>query len=511
MAIQFPNSPGIGSVFTDTDAGFSYEWTGVVWKSFTPAASSNVRELDDISSSFNNSTTTFNLTIGGVAYQPRSAAMLQISLGGVIQEPSTDYTVSTSTITFTTAPNAGLDFFGVVRGTAVAIDYANNGNVQTKQEFTATLGQTSFTVTGGYTQGYVDVFRNGIRLGSDDFTDTSGTAIVLTVPAQADDLIEVVKYNVASIVVSQGEFTNINVSGIVTASSFEGDGSSLTGIDATALKDSGGNVKAQANPGGVVITGVTTATTFVGNLTGNVTGNTSGTAGGLTGTPNITVGSVTAASGSFSGNVSIGGTLTYQDVTNIDAVGIITAQQGIQVLANGLTVTGVSTFNDNIDLQDDDKILIGTGDDLEIYHDGTDNIIKSALGALKIQAAGSNSYTVHISARTDKETIKCYNNTNAPYVELYYDNSKKLETSSGGITVTGNLLPEANGTRDLGATGTRWANLYTSDIDLSNEAKGGNEVDGTWGSYTIQEGENDLFLINRRTGKTFKFVLEEIN
>ena len=339
MAIQFPNSPGIGSVFTDTDAGFSYEWTGVVWKSFTPAASSNVRELDDISSSFDNSTTTFNLTIGGAAYQPRSAAMLQISLGGVIQEPSTDYTISTSTITFTTAPNAGLDFFGVVRGTAVAIDYANNGNVQTKQEFTATEGQTSFTVTGGYTQGYVDVFRNGIRLGSDDFTDTSGTAIVLTVPAQADDLIEVVKYNVASIVVSQGEFTNLNVSGIVTASSFEGDGSSLTGIDATSLKDSGGNikaqanpggvvitgiatatgfkvgaaisvsdgavsatrfhgdgsnltgidatslkdsggnVKAQANPGGVVITGVATATTFVGNLTGDVTGNTSGTAG----------------------------------------------------------------------------------------------------------------------------------------------------------------------------------------------------------------------------------------
>ena len=188
-------------------------------------------------------------------------------------------------------------------------------------------------------QGYIDVFRNGIRLGSDDFTDTSGTAIVLTVPAQADDLIEVVKYNVASIVVSQGEFTNLNVSGIVTASSFEGDGSSLTGIDATSLKDSGGNikaqanpggvvitgiatatgfkvgaaisvsdgavsatrfhgdgsnltgidatslkdsggnVKAQANPGGVVITGVATATTFVGNLTGDVTGNTSGTAG----------------------------------------------------------------------------------------------------------------------------------------------------------------------------------------------------------------------------------------
>jgi len=368
VAIQFPNSPGIGSVFTDTDAGFSYEWTGVVWKSFTPAAANNIRELDDISSNFNNSTTTFNLTIGGVAYEPRSAAMLQISLGGVIQEPNTDYTISLDTITFTTAPNSGLDFFGVVRGTAVAIDFANDGNVQTKQEFTATLGQTSFTVTGGYTQGYVDVFRNGVRLGSDDFTDTSETAIVLTVPAQADDLIEVVKYNVASLVVSQGQFANLNISGVTTvgvltgatsiqSGVFYGDGSALTGIDATSLKDSGGNVKAQANPGGVVITGVATATTFKGDLTGDVTGDVTGNADtattatnaqGLSGSPTIAITNLTGVAATFTGNVTIGGTLTYQDVTNIDSVGIITAQQGIQVLANGVDVTGIGTFEDRI-------------------------------------------------------------------------------------------------------------------------------------------------------------------
>ena len=80
-----------------------------------------------------------------------------------------------------------------------------------------------------------------------------------------------------------------------------------------------------------------------------------------------------------------------------------------------------------------------------------------------------------------------------------------------GIITSQNILPDGDGTRDLGATGTRWANLYTSDIDLSNESKGGNEIDGTWGSYTIQEGEDDLFLINRRSGKRYKFVLEEVN
>ena len=97
---------------------------------------------------------------------------------------------------------------------------------------------------------------------------------------------------------------------------------------------------------GLTVSGVCIATSFDGALTGNVTGN----ATGLTGTPNITVGSVTASSGSFSGNVTIGGTLTYQDVEHIDSVGIVTAQQGLQVLANGVDVTGVGIFNSSIEV-----------------------------------------------------------------------------------------------------------------------------------------------------------------
>ena len=306
MAIQFPSNPGIGSVFTDTDAGFSYEWTGVVWKSFTPAAANNIKELDDISSSFDGSEDTFSLTIGGVAYQPRSAAMLQVSLGDVIQEPTTDYTVAADTITFSSAPTGGTACFIVARGTAVSINYAADGNVQTKEEFTATEGQTSFTITGGYTAGYIDVFRNGVRLASDDITDTSGTAVVLATPAQAGDIIETIKYNVASLVVTSGQFHDINITGVITAATYNGD------------------------------------------LTGDVTGNVSGTAGGLSGTPDITIGSLTASSGSISGNLSIGGTLTYQDVTNMDVLGIGTFQQGVQVLANGLDVTGISTLKSGL-------------------------------------------------------------------------------------------------------------------------------------------------------------------
>jgi hypothetical protein len=141
----------------------------------------------------------------------------------------------------------------------------------------------------------------------------------------------------------------VHATGVVTATSFVGDGSGLTGVAntefivgtaATFTSELSVAGITTADATGVNVTGVVTATTFVGALTGAVTGD----ATGLSGTPNITVGSVNATSGTFSGNVTIGGTLTYQDVTNIDAVGLITAQQGIQILANGINITsGIAT------------------------------------------------------------------------------------------------------------------------------------------------------------------------
>jgi hypothetical protein len=146
-------------------------------------------------------------------------------------------------------------------------------------------------------------------------------------------------------------------------------------------------------------------------------------------------------------------------------------------------------------------------------------------------------------------------------VELYYDNSKKFETISTGVDVqgfdirfstsggwsgeackiqhhnnrlyiqggsdghrfrrsdgndawgidaSGHLFPAANNTYDIGTTSNRVRNIYTNDLNLSNEG-GANDVDGTWGSYTIQEGAEDLFLMNKRNGKKYKFNLMEVN
>ena len=86
---------------------------------------------------------------------------------------------------------------------------------------------------------------------------------------------------------------------------------------------------------------------------------------------------------------------------------------------------------------------------------------------------------------------------------------------SRGDTVTAlagmhQIAPATNNTYSLGTSALRWSDIFTNDLNLSNEG-GKNDVDGTWGSYTIQEGEESLFLINKRNGKKFKFLLEEVN
>ena len=78
------------------------------------------------------------------------------------------------------------------------------------------------------------------------------------------------------------------------------------------------------------------------------------------------------------------------------------------------------------------------------------------------------------------------------------------------VTGEGHLIPYLNNTYDLGTTSTRWRNVYTNDLHLSNEGHS-NDVDGSWGNWTIQEGESDLFLKNNRSGKTYKFNLTEVS
>ena len=271
MALNFPNSPTLNQVYTDSTSGFSYQWNGYVWISYSTASSSQIKILDDISASFNNSTQTFALTSSSFAINPVSPQSLIINLGGVIQDATDDYSVSGSNITFSTAPTNGLSFSGVSLGPAVPVDYANNGNVYTRNTFIATASQTTFTVTGTYTVGYLDVYQNGVRLSAGtDYTATSGTTFVLTTPANLNDEIESIGYKVSLIVTTTGQFDNLNISGVSTfvglathTGTIFGNNLSLTGIVTASSAIVGTAVT--INSSGINVVGVVTATSFVGS------------------------------------------------------------------------------------------------------------------------------------------------------------------------------------------------------------------------------------------------------
>jgi hypothetical protein len=231
VALNFPDSPTLNQVYTDSTSGFSYQWDGVVWKSYSPSSSNTIQGIDDISASFNNSTQSFPLTSNTVALSPVNVQQLEINLGGVIQAAGIDYTISGSNIVFTTAPTQGLTFSGKILGLGIPVNYANDGNVYYRQIYTATAGQTVFSFTNTYTVGYLDVYRNGVRLSSGiDFIAINGTTFTLTVASQVNDEIEAVGYRIASLVTTLGIFNNLNVSGVITGRTLSsGFGTAISG------------------------------------------------------------------------------------------------------------------------------------------------------------------------------------------------------------------------------------------------------------------------------------------
>ena len=86
-----------------------------------------------------------------------------------------------------------------------------------------------------------------------------------------------------------------------------------------------------------------------------------------------------------------------------------------------------------------------------------------------------------------------------------------VQASASAVSVTAgkHFNPASTNSTDLGTTSLRWRNIYTNDLNLSNEGSS-NDFDGSWGDWTIQEGESDLFLKNNRSGKKYKFNLTEV-
>ena len=92
--------------------------------------------------------------------------------------------------------------------------------------------------------------------------------------------------------------------------------------------------------------------------------------------------------------------------------------------------------------------------------------------------------------------------------------SNTADTMTATLTAR-QINPQADSSYDLGTNSVRWRagyfdDVYCGDIRMSNEHRGGNSIDGSWGSYQIEEGENDLFITNKRSGKKFRFVMEQV-
>ena len=216
--LNFPDAPDTGDIYFDSNSGFTYEWNGTVWISRDPSTIPNIKELDNISSSFNGSTATFNLTVSSVAVTPVNAQQLVINIGNVMQNPGDDYTVSGSTITFTTAPTAGLVFQGTLLGSGVSLGTVEDGSVS----------PSSLDTSDSYNVGGITV--TGITTVT-DFTISGITTVANLEPAD----VNVSGIGTVSNIIMTKDAAGLGATvgaavGVVT---YYGDGSNLTGLGLT--------------------------------------------------------------------------------------------------------------------------------------------------------------------------------------------------------------------------------------------------------------------------------------
>ena len=155
----------------------------------------------------------------------------------------------------------------------------------------------------------------------------------------------------------------------------------------------------------------------------------------------VTTGDIVSESGTISGNLGIGGTLTYEDVTNVDSVGVITARGGVHVgptagvgatiyADGGARYSGIATASGGLSIDADGaKLTIGAGDDLRLQHSGNVNVIDSPTSrqlqlkgdGIILRSSGNNNYLLGEVDGT----------------KLYHANNQKFETTGSGTITTG--------------------------------------------------------------------------
>jgi hypothetical protein len=143
----------------------------------------------------------------------------------------------------------------------------------------------------------------------------------------------------------------------------------------------------------------------------------------------------------------------------------------------------------------------------------TDMAANDVMGKISFQAPdeGTGTDAILVAAAIQAKSEGDFSSSsNATSLE-FMTGASEAATAKVKITSAGHLMPTADDSYDLGSASLQWRNVYTGDLHLSNMTKEtGNAVDGTKGDWTIQEGADDLFLINNNSGKKYKFNLTEI-
>jgi len=200
---------------------------------------------------------------------------------------------------------------------------------------------------------------------------------------------------------------------------------------------------------------------------------------------------------------------TATGVFNDGKVGVNTSTTDkSDLLVNNATFSGSDFAYSN------DRVAIQSAGDLKAlaYTSTYDNGTYPGYGIIMVQGPSTSSYNVWAMCPDGPSKGSNLNLHYGGYggsgsrPNIHAPTHNKFVFTSGG-----SFTPSSNGTGSLGTSGVRWGNIYTSDLSLSNEAIGGNDIDGTWGDWTIQEGESDLFLKNNRSGKKYKFNLTEVS
>ena len=217
-------------------------------------------------------------------------------------------------------------------------------------------------------------------------------------------------------------------------------------------------------------------------------------------------GAINGSSAAFTGDVSVAGTLTYEDVKNVDSVGVATARTGLKVLAGGANVVGVVTASNGIFVPDSQTIHVGGSSgsgDLQIYHDTSNSYIKdNGIGDLLLQTQAG-----YVKIRYGTDTMALFQPSNK--AELYYANSAKIATTNTGVTITGTAvattfsgsgasltnIPAANLTGTLPAISG--ANLTSLPAQATIANNGDNRVI-TGGSGVNLNGESNVIVDSSR-------------